>query len=147
MHVPIQVDYGIRALVDLAEHAGEGSVRAGQIAKRMSIPEPYLARVLHTLQKEGLVSSRRGRQGGHTLARDPSEITMGMVMGYLGGTQTLVNCLDDAEQCDLTPSCMQREVWKEVEEAIARVLNSTTIANLTDRTRRMAEQQRPLAVV
>ncbi len=145
MRVPIQVDYGIRALVDLAEHAGEGSVRAGQIARRRSIPEPYLARVLHTLQKEGLVSSRRGRQGGHSLARDPSEITMGMVMEYLGGTQTLVDCLDDGERCDLTPSCMQRMVWREVEVAIARVLDSTTIADLT---RRMAERRRqPVAVV
>lgn len=137
MHVPIQVDYGIRALVDLAERVDNGPVRANDIARRRSIPEPYLARVLHTLQKDELTKSQRGPQGGHSLSRDPSSITMSMVMESLGGSQTLINCLDDADQCDLTPSCMQREVWREVEEAISTVLSATTIADLVDRTRHL----------
>ena len=135
MHIPIQVDYGIRALVDLAERDGEGPVRATDIARRRSTPEPYLARVLHTLQKSGVVKSQRGPQGGHMLAKDPSEITMGMVMTALGGTQTLVGCLDDAATCNQGPSCMQREVWQEVEDAMNAVLDSTSIADLVERTR------------
>ena len=140
MHIPMQVDYGIRALVDLAEHAGEGTVRATEIATRRSIPEPYLARVLHTLQKHGLTRSQRGPQGGHLLAMDPSSITMGMVMDHLGGNQTLVSCLDDAGSCNQTPACVQREVWREVEEAIHGVLDKTTIAELVERTRGLAER-------
>jgi Rrf2 family protein len=136
MHVPIQVDYGVRALVDLAEREGQGAVRATEIARRRTIPEPYLARVLLTLQKHGLTRSQRGPQGGHSLAKEPSQITMGMVMDYLGGTQVLVNCLDDEGLCAQTPDCGQREVWQEVEEAIHRVLDSTTIANLVERSRK-----------
>lgn len=135
MHIPIQVDYGVRALIDLAEHKGEGSVRASEIAGRKGIPEPYLARVLHTLQRAGFVKSQRGPHGGHTLARDPSEISMGMVMSYLGGTQTLVGCLDDEGWCGQSPSCGQREVWREVEDAIERILDATSIASLVERVR------------
>ena len=137
MHIPMQVDYGVRALVDLAGHAGEGSVRATEIARRQSIPEPYLAQVLHALQKRGITKSQRGPQGGHSLAMDPSEISMGTVMEYLGGTQTLVGCLDDAGRCDQSPACGQREVWREVEEAMQRVLVATSIADLVERTRSM----------
>ena len=133
MHIPIQVDYGVRALVDLAEHATDGSVRTTEIAKRRGIPEPFLHRVLLTLSKHGLVRSYRGPQGGHTLAKDPSEITMGMVMDYLGGSQTLVNCLDDQGNCGLSPSCAQREIWQTVEEAVQRILDSTSIAYLLER--------------
>ena len=133
MHIPIQVDYGVRALVDLAEHSSEGSVRASEIAGRKSIPEPYLARVLLALQRGGVVKSQRGPRGGHSLAKDPAEISMGMVMDYLGGTQTLVNCLEHADLCDQARSCSQRDIWREVEEAVQRILDSTSIADLVSR--------------
>ena len=132
MHIPMQVDYGVRALVDLAQYADEGLVRANEIARRQGIPEPYLAQVLHTLQKQGITRSQRGPQGGHSLAMDPSDITMGMVMTHLGGTQTLVACLDDEGRCNQSPSCGQRGVWREVERAIQSVLDSTSIANLVE---------------
>ena len=133
MHIPIQVDYGVRALVDLAEHQEEGSVHTAEIAGRKGIPEAYLARVLHTLQKSGFVKSQRGPHGGHSLAKAPSEISMDMVMDYLGGTQTLVTCLNDAGNCGQSPSCGQREVWRDVEDAVRNVLDSTSIADLVHR--------------
>jgi Rrf2 family protein len=131
----MQVDYGVRALVDLAQYGGEGPVRASEIAKRQSIPEPYLARVLHTLHKGGVTESQRGPQGGHSLAMKPSEVSMGMVMTFLGGPQTLVGCLDDTGRCDQSPVCGQRSVWREVEDAIWKVLDSTSISDLVERSR------------
>ena len=130
MHITMQVDYGVRALVDLAAHGHEGSVRAAEIAKRQGIPEPYLARVLHMLQKRGLTKSQRGPLGGHSLALDPSEITMGTVMRYLGGSQPVIGCLDDPGSCDQSPACGQRSVWREVERAVQEVLDGTSIADL-----------------
>ena len=135
MHVPMQVDYGVRALVDLSIHAQDRSVRATEIAKRQGIPEPYLARVLHMLQKGGLIESRRGPTGGHMLAISPSEITMGAVMRYLGGTQPVIGCLQDLDMCDQSPVCGQRSVWREVEMAVQKVLDGTTIADLIVRHR------------
>ena len=134
MHIPIQVDYGVRALVDLATHAREGSVRAAEIAGRQGIPEPYLAQVMLSLQRHGLTRSQRGPQGGHSLAMDPSDITMGTVMRHLGGFHRIVGCLDDSGSCDQSPSCGQRSVWREVEKAVQSVLDSTSIADLVPRT-------------
>jgi len=153
MHIPIKVDYGVRALVDLAMHAGEGTVRASEIAARTSIPEPYLAQVLHALSKSGLVRSQRGPQGGHVLAVDPAEIRMSMVMTRLGSVQNLVGCLDDASLCAHTPACAQREVWQSVADAVFDILDSTTIADLVKRTletaklRSKSEGTQPLEVV
>ena len=134
MHVPMQVDYGVRALVDLAAHGGMGSIRAADIARRQGIPELYLAQVLLSLQKRGVTKSQRGPQGGHSLAMDPADITMGTVMRHLGGTQPLVGCLDDSGSCDQSPACGQRSVWREVEQAIQTVLDATSIADLAERT-------------
>jgi len=134
MHIPMQVDYGVRALVDLAAHGGGGSVTASDIVHRQGIPEPYLAQVLHSLQKRGITRSQRGPHGGHSLAMDPAEITMGTVMRHLGGSQPLIGCLDDSGRCDQSPACGQRSVWREVERAVQSVLDATSIADLAEHT-------------
>jgi len=134
MHIPIRIDYGVRALVDLAQHQDEAPLRAADIARRQGIPEPFLARLLLTLSRSGFVSSHTGPQGGHSLARDPAAINLGMVMTALGGMETIVGCLDNPEVCIHVPACAQREVWRTVEEAVQRVLDSTTIADLVERT-------------
>ena len=144
MHVPVQVDYGVRALVDLAEHSNKGTVRASEIAGRQGIPEQYLARVLHTLQRNGITRAQRGPTGGHELAKGPDEITMGAVMNTLGTPISLVSCLDNASNCGHSPKCGQRGGWQEGEQAMWGALNSTTIADLVERAK--ANEREAIAV-
>ena len=138
MRVPMKVDYGVRALMDLAQRYGEGPVQTAEIAARQSIPEPYLDQLMTTLGKFGFVRSRRGPQGGHVLARHPSEITLEMVMSTLEGTMAPLDCLGDPAECVLSGACAQRDVWHSVEEAVHSVLSSTTIADLANRQRQLA---------
>ena len=134
MYIPIKVDYGVRALVDLALYGTEGPVRASEIAKRTVIPEQYLAQVLHTLNKSGFTGSHRGPRGGHFLAKEPSEIRLSSVMMSLGGTETPVACLADNTICIHSTACAQREVWRTVAEAVFNILDSTTIEDLVNST-------------
>ena len=60
MRVPRKVDYGVWALVDLAQRYEVGLVQTVDIAKRQSIPEPYLDQLLTTLQKFGFISAAAG---------------------------------------------------------------------------------------
>ena len=133
MRIPMKVDYGVRALVELAQHIGDGLVPTTEIASRQDIPEPYLDQVLSTLQKSGIVRSRRGPQGGHTLAKVPSEIDLGMVMETLEGKGAPLVCIEDPAECTLSGACAQREVWQTVEATVHNVLSATTIADLATR--------------
>ena len=137
MKVPMKVDYGVRALVELAQRYGSGSVQTVEIAERQSIPEPYLNQLLATLGKFGFIRSRRGPQGGHVLAKAPHEISLGMVMAGLEGTAAPLDCIDEPAECNLSRICAQREVWRSVEDAVQSVLNSTTIADLANRQERL----------
>ena len=137
MKVPMKVDYGVRALVELAQRYGSGSVQTVEIAERQSIPEPYLDQLLATLGKFGFIRSRRGPQGGHVLAKAPHEISLGMVMVGLEGTAAPLDCIDEPAECNLSRICAQREVWRSVEDAVQSVLNSTTIADLANRQERL----------
>ena len=130
MHIPIRVDYGVRALVDLAQNAHGGLVPAAAIAKRQAIPEPYLERLLNTLSKAGIIRSHTGPQGGHALAMEPSEISLGMVMNIFDGTDTLLSCLDNPDSCTHAGGCAQQDIWRSVDKAIQDILNGTSIADL-----------------
>ncbi len=134
MRIPMKVDYGVRALVDLAGQSDvHRPVRTSDIAGRQGIPEPYLDQVLTTLNKFGLITSRRGPQGGHVLARSATDITLDEVVATLDGRNPPLECIDDATECALSGCCAQRDIWRDVEEAIHAVLTTTTIADLAHR--------------
>ncbi|MBI4340447.1 MAG: Rrf2 family transcriptional regulator [Chloroflexi bacterium] len=133
MRIPMKVDYGVRALVELAQHEEERPLSTSEIASRQDIPEPYLDQVLAVLQKFGFIRSRRGPQGGHTLARSPGDINLGMVVGTLEGTGAPLVCIEYPSECTLSAACAQREVWQTVESTVQNVLNTTTIADLAAR--------------
>jgi Rrf2 family protein len=136
MKIPMKVDYGVRALVDLAQHAGEGRpVRTADIAGRQSIPEPYLDQVLTTLNKFGFIRSRRGPQGGHLLARPAAEITLDEVVATLEGRSAPLECIEDSTGCAMAGACAQQDIWRDVEDAVHHVLATTTVGQLASRQR------------
>lgn len=138
MRVPIRVDYGVRALVDLALHGNEsGPVRSVDIAKRTTIPKAYLAHVLHSLRMAGFVNSTRGPNGGHMLDMKASEIKLSDVMYCLDGKENLVKCFEDVGFCSHVPLCAQREVWRDVESVVFTLLDSISIDDLAKKTHTM----------
>ncbi|MCH7705997.1 MAG: Rrf2 family transcriptional regulator [Chloroflexi bacterium] len=141
MRVPMKVDYGVRALVELAQREGGPPTNTAEIASRQDIPEPYLDQVLSVLQKFGFIRSRRGPQGGHTLAISASEIKLGMVVETLDGTSAPLVCIDHPSECTLSSACAQREVWQTVEATVQNVLDTTTIADLAVRQQNLTSRR------
>ena len=133
MRIPMKVDYGVRALVELAQHYGEGQVQTSEIAAKQGIPEAYLEQLMTTLHKFGFVTSRRGPQGGHMLAMDPVDIKLSMIMSTLDGNPSPLDCFVHPDDCMFGDSCAQQEVWKSLEDAVQSLLSNTTLAGLVQR--------------
>ena len=133
MRISMKVDYGVRALVELAQRNGNQPVRTAEIAKKQHIPEPYLDQVLTALNKFGFIYSRRGPSGGHVLAKPPEQISLGDIMAKLEGRSASLECIEQPSECALSSACAQREIWQSVEAAIEKVLNMTSIAKLASR--------------
>ncbi len=128
-------DYGVRALIELANHYGEGPIQSSSIAARQSIPEPYLDQLLTSLRRAGLIRSVRGPQGGHALLRDPHEVTLAEALIALEGSLSPIACLDDPAGCAKPTPCGLRDVWEQVHEATTRILDGISIGDLADRER------------
>jgi len=140
MRIPMKVDYGVRALVELAMQYGEGPMQTATIAYKQGIPEAYLNQLMTTLHKFGFVLSRRGPQGGHKLARDPADIDLAMIMKTLDGNSSPLDCLINPLDCVFSDTCAQQEVWKSVEEAVQNLLSNITLADLARRQRDLARE-------
>ena len=141
MRIPMKVDYGVRALIELAQNIESGKlVRTAEIAERQGIPEPYLDQVLTTLNKFGFIRSRRGPQGGHVLARPSFEITLDEVVATLEGRTPPLECFDDSSCCAVSDDCAQRDIWRDVEEAINAVLTTSSIGELAFRQKKKVVQ-------
>ena len=140
MRIPMKVDYGVRALMELALRYDEGPVQTADIAYRQGIPESYLEQLMTVLNKFGFVMSRRGPQGGHRLAREPGDINLSMVMKTLDASSSPLDCLITPLDCVFSDTCAQQEVWKAVEEAVQNLLTSITLDDLVQRQRSLADQ-------
>jgi Rrf2 family protein len=139
MKISTKGDYGIRAIIELAHHYGDPKpTQSADIAARQGVPESYLEQLLTTLRRAGFVRSVRGPQGGHVLIRDPDELPVSEVIEALEGSILPIDCLDDSSTCSKAGGCAQREMWQAVREAILRVLEKTTVADLAAKDRALA---------
>lgn len=135
MKVSTKGDYGVRALVELAHHYGQGPVQSAEIASRQEVPEPYLDQLLTTLRRAGFIRSVRGPQGGHALIQEPAEVRLSDVMVALEGSLAPIACVDDPDACTRTGGCIQREVWERVRDATQEILDSVSIGDLAQKER------------
>ncbi len=122
-------DYGIRALIDLAQNEGRGPIPSGEIAARQGIPESLIGQVLGSLRLAGFVRSVRGAQGGHELAVPAESVRMDAVVEALDGPITPGACLENANPA-CSGSAAQIAMWEQVRAQIKDVLASRTLADL-----------------
>ena len=127
MRVSSRVDYGVRALFDLALHLGPNPIQSREIAQRQGIPEAYLHQLLGALSRGGLVRSTRGPQGGHRLIREPDAISLHDVWVLLEGRDRR-GVADAAPRHDAIA-----ETWTGIYTDFEDQLRAVTLRTLIDR--------------
>ena len=133
MRLTTKGKYGLRAMVDLAQHHGKGPISLKSIAERQDISEAYLEQLFATLRRAHLIQSVRGATGGYILAQDPWDITVGDIIRVLDGPVVPVNCLEEysTELCPRISHCPSRQVWLSLQEVINTTLDKFNLGNLS----------------
>jgi Rrf2 family protein len=137
-------EYGLRAMIDLAAHVqdgenghGAGVVQIREIAERQHIPAKFLEQILLTLKNAGLLHSRMGVGGGYYLARPASEISLGHIVRVLDGPLAPIGCVSQMAYepcgCPDERTCGLRLVMLDVRNAIAEILDSTSLVDVLER--------------
>lgn len=134
MRVSTKGRYGLRAMVDLAEHEKGKAIPIREISERQNISEQYLEQLFATLRKAGLVKSVRGAHGGYMLNHEPEDISVGDILTTLEGPIAPVDCVIDKEEfCNYIDKCVIHELWEELADSIKNVVDNMTLAELKDK--------------
>jgi len=127
-----RVRYALKALLSLASEEPGQAVMISSIAKQQNIPENFLALILLDLKRVGLVSSRRGRDGGYTLAKPAGDISFGQVVRSIEGPIALLPCVSESQyrrchDCPDENSCAIRKILAKVRASTAEFLDNHTL--------------------
>jgi len=134
-------EYGLRAMIALAEPAEQsdspGMKQIKTISQREQISAKFLEQILLTLKNAGLLHSKMGVGGGYYLARSPGEITLGQIFRTLDGPVAPIRCVSQMAYepcgCPDEQTCGLRLAMGDVRNAIADILDNTTLADVTKR--------------
>ena len=124
--------YALQAMMMLARRHHEGAIKIRDIAYEEVLPEKFLELILLELKNARIVESVRGAKGGYQLRRDPADIYLSEIIRLIDGP---LAPFGDAEQLrelidrDL-PHRALYQVFLDVRDAAARILDNTTLADL-----------------
>lgn len=130
MAINQKCQYALRAVFELAKRGQATPCKIGAIAQAQGIPAKFLENILSSLKSGGFVSSSRGKDGGYTLARNASEITVGQIIRFIQGSLAPVECSADSDICALASDCVFHPLWEKARVALEEVYDGTTISDL-----------------
>ncbi len=130
----MKAKYALKALIVLAG-SEEGRMQARAIATEANVPPKFLEAILTELKMRGVLDSRRGAEGGFTLARDARKIMAGDIIRIMDGPLAPIRCasMTAYKRCDDCPDearCALHGLMREVREAMSGVLDKCSIHDL-----------------
>jgi Rrf2 family cysteine metabolism transcriptional repressor len=131
MKISTRTEYGMRVLVQLARHHGQGPLSLACIARDEKLPHAYLERLVSQLRRGGLVTATRGHAGGYELARPPVEISLADAVRVLDGPLLEMPCagIENLEVCDRPMPCSVHGLFLGMYQAMHDTLGATTLAD------------------
>ena len=145
MNISARVDYGMRALLHIAdvyERDSKQLIKADEIAKAQDLPIKFLEGILGTLRTSGIIISQRGAEGGYRLAHSPSDITVARVVRALDGPLAAVRGERPEEVEYSQPAEHLKDVWVATRAALRTVLEHVTLHDIL--VGRMPDDVKPL---
>jgi len=143
MKLSTRGEYALRALLVLGRDYQEDDsvVSIQEISRQQNIPKRFLEQILNDLKSARVVESKRGVAGGYRLSRSPEKITLAEVIRHVEGALAPVSCVSERfyEKCSCPDEarCAIRSVMKEARDAVVKVVERVTIAEMCERARQL----------
>jgi len=131
----MKTKYGIKALTYIARQKDLKIVQIATISKEENIPHKFLESILLSMRKAGFLGSKKGKDGGYYLLKNPEDILMTDVFRVLEGPIAMLPCvsLNFYERCEDCPDenkCSVHKLMIQVRDSTLNVLKNNTLADL-----------------
>jgi Rrf2 family protein len=132
MRISKKSEYALRALIAIAR--GRRSYQIHELSRQENIPVKFLEQILLTLRNAGFLTSKRGVGGGYVLRTEPSQITVGEIIGLMDGPLAPVPCAasrpTETCTCPDPRTCALRLLMIDVREELCAMLDHRTIEDV-----------------
>ena len=125
-------EYAIRALTYLAQQPEGTAVPIKEVAEQEDLPPHFLAKIMQTLAKTGVLDSYKGPTGGFALARPAGQITLYDIVEALDDLSNYDHCAVGLAECSDEKPCPLHNMWKGVRTAVLDYFRRTSLVDLAE---------------
>ena len=127
--------YAMVALVKLAKEFNKGPILIRDISKSENIPKKFLETILRDLKNAGIVNSKRGKNGGYYLKKEPNEVHLATIVRLFDPPIAFLPCVTYLyyEKCDMCKdekTCGINKVFKEIRDITVSMLKKATLLEI-----------------
>jgi len=126
-----KVDYGLMALIHLAQNSVRSSWSAREIARSYNIPQQLMAKVLQKMVQSRLVISHQGTRGGYALGRPAHRINAAEVIEAIEGPFSITNCISENGYCLQFEKCTIKSPLQLLNNSVILMLKRVTVAHMS----------------
>lgn len=119
-------------MIYIATQPSGAPVLNKEIAARLNVPAPYLAKILQGLSKGGLLYSFRGRLGGFCLREEATQISLMNLLQMTEGADFTQSCLLGLKKCSDETACPVHARWLPIKEKVIEMLNQMSLGELAE---------------
>ena len=133
MRYTTRTEYGLICMIYLAKNPIASCMTIKEIAAQEHYPVPYIEKILQGLRHANLVTAHHGNQGGYSLARPASEITLKDIVDALEGSTFDVFCASEVSEdivCNHICMCGAKPIWRRTKELLDHFYDSITLETL-----------------
>ncbi len=133
--------YGIRAVIFIAsKDKSQGNTGLREIAEKLALPQPYLAKILQTLARKRILNSTKGPHGGFSLIIPPKELSLMNIIDAIDGRNFFDSCYVTGEKCNFDKEddgrCVLHNDLREEKMRLEKFFSSKTIDQMIDQIRK-----------
>jgi Rrf2 family nitric oxide-sensitive transcriptional repressor len=122
-------DYALRSICYIACHKKK-RVTVSDLVRDLNVPRPFLRKLLQLLNRQGTLSSYKGRGGGFLLKRPAERIFLSDLIRTFQGPLELNECFLKKTACPNIRVCLLRRKIKAIEQYVITQLKDISVADL-----------------
>ncbi|PIX00218.1 MAG: Rrf2 family transcriptional regulator [Ignavibacteria bacterium CG_4_8_14_3_um_filter_37_9] len=132
-------ELGIQAVLYLASVDGRVVIPSEEIASELKIPKEFISKILQELTASGIVSSKKGKMGGFSLAKKPNKIHILDIVLAIDGSDVFSKCVLGFPNCSDETPCPMHNTWSQLIDETFKMLNEETIDQFKNKVLRKIE--------
>ena len=134
MKISTKGRYALRMLIELSEMPKGEYIPLKEIAESQEISKKYLEQIVPILNKNDMLQTNRGYQGGYRLVKEPHEYTVGEILRATEGGLAPVNCVGlNPVECERKKECDTVYIWEGLEQVVNEYLDSITLQDILEK--------------